>query len=62
MYTEARVLAKSDLKTVHPTYLCLMLNFSVFYWEIVKDRDSACTLAKETFEEAMTNIDFIEAE
>ena len=37
--------------------LGLALNFSVFYYEVMKDPTKACELAKTTFDEALPNLE-----
>lgn len=51
-YTKASELAV-DLPVNNPVRLGLALNFSVFYYEALKQRDRACELAKTTFDEAL---------
>ena len=46
-YEKAYELAKKLTKASHPIRLGLALNFSVFYYEIDKDKNKACELAKE---------------
>ena len=45
-YKEATECAK-ELSSTHPIRLGLALNFSVFYFEIMKSKDKACDLAKQ---------------
>lgn len=49
--------AAKDLAPTHPIRLGLALNFSVFYYEIVKEPDRACSLAKEAFDTAIAELD-----
>jgi len=37
--------------------LGLALNFSVFYYEILNSPDRACSLAKQAFDEAISELD-----
>ncbi|KAL9683665.1 hypothetical protein QQ045_015492 [Rhodiola kirilowii] len=46
----AQEIANADLAPTHPIRLGLALNFSVFYYEILKSPDRACNLAKEPSE------------
>ena len=41
----------------NPVKLGLALNFSVFYYEVMKDPTKACELAKTTFDEALPNLE-----
>lgn len=45
------------LEPTHPTRLGLALNASVCYYEILDNRQDACTLAKEAFDEAIQKLD-----
>ena len=45
------------LKPTHPIRLGLALNYSVFHYEIADKRESACTLAKEAFDDAIAELD-----
>merc|ERR1719194_129496 len=49
--------AAKPLKATNPIKLGLALNFSVFHYEILSRPDSACTLAKEAFDTAVTELD-----
>lgn len=49
--------AASDLPSTHPIRLGLALNYSVFLYEIKKNRDQACSLAKTAFDEAIAELD-----
>ncbi|BBN17734.1 hypothetical protein MPTK1_7g16610 [Marchantia polymorpha subsp. ruderalis] len=52
-YETAYDIAEKELAPTHPCRLGLMLNFSVFFYEILKSPDHACRLAKRAFEEAV---------
>jgi len=56
-YETAMTLAKANLAPTHPTRLGLALNASVCYYEIMKEADKACKLAKEAFDEAIQKLD-----
>lgn len=56
-YTSASGVANGHLKTTHPIRLGLALNFSVFYYEVMNDPTKACQLAKEAFDQAISNIE-----
>ena len=51
-YEAASQLAVS-LPSNNPVKIGLALNFSVFYYEVLKEKESACNLAKTTFDEAL---------
>jgi hypothetical protein len=59
-YQSAWEIASEKLTTVHPTRLGLALNFSVCYYEILKDSKKACKMAKEAFDDAIDKLDDIE--
>jgi 14-3-3 protein epsilon len=61
-YTEASDLAKGCLPPTHPIRLGLALNFSVFYYEILKNSEQGCSLAKTAFDEAVTELDQLDEE
>lgn len=46
-YTDAFDIAKNQMPVIHPIRLGLVLNFSVFYFEILNEVDVACRLAKQ---------------
>ena len=50
-------IAKQELSETHPTRLGLALNFSVCYYEILKEPELACNLAKESFDSAIQSLD-----
>jgi len=47
----------TDLPSTHPIRLGLVLNFSVFYYEVKEDTEIAMKLAKDSYEEATAVID-----
>jgi 14-3-3 protein epsilon len=59
-YKAATEKADADLKTTHPIRLGLALNYSVFYYEVKKDPQQACLIAKQAFDNAIGDIDQIE--
>lgn len=63
-YKEATdiVFADNGLPPTHPIRLGLILNFSVFFYEILGERVKAVVLAKEAFEEAITQINTLTEE
>jgi len=58
-YEQAWIAAK-PLKATNPIKLGLALNFSVFHYEILSRQDSACALAKQAFDTAVTELDSLE--
>ena len=58
-YEQATKISTQDLETTDPIRLGLVLNFSVFYYEIKNDRKTACHMAKQAFDEAIVDIENI---
>ncbi|KAG0465733.1 hypothetical protein HPP92_019897 [Vanilla planifolia] len=56
-YKSAQDIALAELTPTHPIRLGLALNFSVFYYEILNSPDRACNLAKQAFDEAISELD-----
>jgi len=56
-YQKAMNLAEEHLSATHPTRLGLALNYSVCYFEILKQPEKACELAKSAFDEAIDKLD-----
>ncbi|CAN6478838.1 unnamed protein product [Victoria cruziana] len=56
-YKSAQDIALTELAPTHPIRLGLALNFSVFYYEILNSPDRACHLAKQAFDEAISELD-----
>ncbi|XP_016502398.2 14-3-3 protein 9 isoform X1 [Nicotiana tabacum] len=56
-YQTATTTVESELSTTHPIRLGLALNFSVFYYEIMNSPERACHLAKQAFDEAISELD-----
>nr|QVG73984.1 FT4 [Tamarix hispida] len=56
-YKSAQDIALAELAPTHPIRLGLALNFSVFYYEILNSPDRACGLAKQAFDEAISELD-----
>lgn len=56
-YKSASDTAILKLKPTHPIRLGLALNFSVFYYEILNSPERACRLAKEAFDDAVSELD-----
>lgn len=61
-YELASSAAESDLSPTHPIRLGLALNFSVFYYEIMNSPERACHLAKQAFDEAISELDTLSEE
>jgi len=56
-YSRSYTIAQANLNETHPTRLGLVLNFSVFYTEILNDPEKACALAKGSFDAAIEKLD-----
>ncbi|XP_062105871.1 14-3-3-like protein B isoform X2 [Humulus lupulus] len=56
-YEAATTAAEAELAPTHPIRLGLALNFSVFFYEIMNSPERACHLAKQAFDEAMSELD-----
>lgn len=61
-YQTASSTAEADLSPTHPIRLGLALNFSVFYYEIMNSPERACHLAKQAFDEAISELDTLSEE
>ena len=61
-YNEATEEANANLPSTHPIRLGLALNFSVFYFEVMNQQDKACKLAKQAFDDAITELDNLDEE
>ncbi|KAJ9153513.1 hypothetical protein P3X46_026942 [Hevea brasiliensis] len=61
-YQTASTTAGSDLPPTHPIRLGLALNFSVFYYEVLNSPERACHLAKQAFDEAISELDTLSEE
>jgi len=56
-YQKALDVPQDHLPETHPTRLGLALNFSVCYYEILKQPEKACELAKKSFDAAIEKLD-----
>jgi len=56
-YEKALVIATEKLSPTHPIRLGLALNYSVCFYEILKDHKKACELAKKAFDDAISKLD-----
>ncbi|GAB4824890.1 hypothetical protein Ancab_007760 [Ancistrocladus abbreviatus] len=61
-YETATTTAEAELPPTHPIRLGLALNFSVFYYEILNSPERACHLAKQAFDEAISELDSLNEE
>ncbi|CAK8578546.1 unnamed protein product [Lathyrus sativus] len=61
-YQTASTAAEDELAPTHPIRLGLALNFSVFYYEILNSPERACHLAKQAFDEAISELDTLSEE
>ncbi|XP_074591269.1 14-3-3-like protein B isoform X1 [Curcuma longa] len=61
-YEAATSIADTELSPTHPIRLGLALNFSVFYYEILNSPERACHLAKQAFDEAISELDTLSEE
>jgi len=59
-YKKAFELSEKVLEPTHPIRLGLALNYSVCFYEILKDKKKACQLAKDAFDEAISKLDKLE--
>jgi 14-3-3 protein epsilon len=57
MYSKALTIAQKKLTPTHPIRLGLALNYSVCFYEILKDKQKACDLAKTAFDQAISKLD-----
>jgi 14-3-3 protein epsilon len=56
-YEEAQKVAEKDLAVTHPIRLGLLLNYSVFLYEVLDNPDDACKMARSAFEYAIAELD-----
>jgi tetratricopeptide (TPR) repeat protein len=56
-YQQAMDIAQEKLEPTHPIRLGLALNYSVCFYEILKDKKKACELAKKAFDDAISKLD-----
>jgi 14-3-3 protein epsilon len=59
-YEKAQAAAEENLPPTHPIRLGLALNCSVFYYEILKNAEKGCHLAKQAFDDAVTELDSLD--
>lgn len=56
-YKQAKEISDKVLDPTHPIRLGLALNYSVCFYEILKDKKAACELAKSAFDQAISGLD-----
>jgi len=56
-YEQALSLAQKKLTPTHPIRLGLALNYSVCFYEVLKNKQKACDLAKAAFDQAISKLD-----
>ncbi|XP_060789995.1 tyrosine 3-monooxygenase/tryptophan 5-monooxygenase activation protein, theta polypeptide b [Neoarius graeffei] len=61
-YQEACDLSNAEMPPTHPIHLGLALNFSVFYYEILRSPEKACNLAKEVLDKATADVNSLNDE
>lgn len=61
-YEKAIGVANASLAPTHPTRLGLVLNLSVFHYEVMKNREQGYTLARTAYDEASSELDALEDE
>ncbi|KAF9923689.1 14-3-3 protein [Linnemannia zychae] len=61
-YKKASEIALTALPPTNPIRLGLVLNFSVFYYEIMNVPDQACQVAKAAFDDAIAELDSLDEE
>jgi len=61
-YGQAMDIAKERLDPTDPIRLGLALNYSVCFYEILKDKKRACDLAKSAFDQAISKLDTLNEE
>jgi len=61
-YGEAAKVATAELPTTHPIRLGLVLNYSVFKYEVMQKPKEACDMAKDAFEAAIGDLDNVAEE
>jgi len=61
-YDKAMEVARKELPVTHPIRLGLALNFSVFHYEVLNNPEEACKMARDSFEEAIAELDNVSEE
>jgi len=60
LYAQALEIAETKMDSTHPIRLGLALNYSVCFYEILKDKTQACDLARKAFDAAISKLDQLE--
>ncbi|CAF1440848.1 unnamed protein product [Adineta steineri] len=55
-YKNGFEMAKNHMIATNPIRLRLALNLSVFYYEILSEKDVACRFAKEAFDDGLNGL------
>ncbi|KAH8614683.1 putative 14 3 3 protein [Trypanosoma vivax] len=61
-YDKATEVANTSLAPTHPVRLGLALNFSVFYYEIMREHERGFQLARQAYDEAVTEMETLDDE
>lgn len=61
-YEKAMEVANGSLAPTHPTRLGLVLNLSVFHYEIMKNHETGYNLARTAYDEASSELDALDDE
>ena len=61
-YQDATELAKKNLDATHPTTLGIALNYSVFFYEILKKEEDAVETGKKAFDAAIGALDTLDGD
>jgi len=61
-YEDAMKVANGSLSPTHPIRLGLVLNFSVFHYEIMKNRETGFNLARQAYDEAVPELESLSEE
>lgn len=61
-YKFASDFALTELPPTHPIRLGVALNFSTFYYDVLKDIPRACHLSKQAFDDAIAELDTLSEE
>ncbi|KAH8607032.1 putative 14 3 3 protein [Trypanosoma vivax] len=61
-YDKATEVANTSLAPTHPIRLGLAINFSVFYYEIMREHERGLELARQAYDEAVAEIETLDDE
>eukprot|EP00483_Globobulimina_turgida_P000432 UN00432 len=56
-YTDKAMECLNKLSVIHPTRLGLSLSYAMMYYEILKQPEKACDIAKKAFDDAIEHLD-----